>query len=446
MIEWLNENTRRAYPLAHTAPEQFGGLLEPVLLDACIGCDWRPDDGDLRLLNVRKAEDGLILHIGSASDTADAVSRTVEVLIETGTPERVTLFATSDHVKALVTVSGPSADALWNSLTDNNWHTVDIPFAVRCCSYANACVTAVEAYTPDADEQCSHPVFNARPRTPIAVLTGDVVLKAADGVNLEAVDSPDGSGTVLRVSALAGKIDEGASEKTVDLVIRGDDCIAVEARPGVRMNAHGVETPDPNCGIIVIGSKCKPCCQCDDYVEAVKTLRPYETATTEIKRLLDEAKAAYETAAEAFDTYKVAALAAVNSYANLNASAVAVCSSADLYKAATTASGSRSRIAITLTVENVTQDTATLSELASECPSYTLDSVIWATAGSKPRAGSSVNRLSWRLKPGDTLTASWTFTRESKTNQATKPTGMTVTARAKLDHQPEAITLSPEVK
>lgn len=446
MTEWLNENARRAYPLAHEAPERFGGLLEPVLLDACIGCDWRPDDGDLRLLDVRKVEAGLILHIGSPNDAPDASSRQVEVLVKTGTPGRVTLSAAGVHVRALVTVSGPAADALWNSLTDFNWHDADVPFAVRCCSYANACVTAVEAYTPDTDEQCQHPVFDARPRTPVAVLTGDVVLKASDGVDLEAVDSPDGSGTVLRVSALAGEIDEGASAKIVDLVVRGDACIAVEARPGVRMNAHGVETPDPTCGIVVIGSKCKPCCQCDDYVDAVKTLRPYDTAAAELKRLLDEARAAYETAAEAFDTYKAAALEAVNSYANLNASAVAVCSCADLYKAATTATGTRSRIAITLTVENMTQDTATLSELASACPGYTLDSVTWATAGSKPLAGSSVTRLSWRLKPGDTLTASWTFTKTSKTNQATKPAGMSVTARAKLDRQPSATTLSPEVK
>lgn len=440
MTEWLNENARRAYPLDREWPDALAPLWTGVLLDACLGCTELPSAGRIALLQVSKTSTAVALRIGVSADSY------LDIPIVPGDGARSRVYAHNQGYKVFLTISNAALKAVLANTTDGWSSAVNVPFAVRCCSYANACVTAVEAYTPDTDEQCQHPVFDARPRTPVDVLTGDVVLKASDGVDLEAVDSPDGSGTVLRVSALAGGIDEGASAKTVDLVVRGDACIAVEARPGVRMNAHGVETPDPTCGIVVIGSKCKPCCQCDDYVDAVKTLRPYDTAAAEIKRLLDEAKAAYETAAAAFDTYKAAALAAVNSYANLNASAVAVCSSAELYKSATTASGSRSRIAITLTVENMTQDTATLSELASACPGYTLDSVTWATAGSKPRSGSSVTRLSWRLKSGDTLTASWTFTKTSKTNQATKPAGMSVTARAKLDRQPSATTLSPEVK
>lgn len=434
MTEWLTENARRAYPLEHEWPEALTDAWTPVLLDACVGCDWLPDEGDIRLLDIRKTEEGISFHIGSPDDAPDQSSRQVEVIVRTGPSGRISAYAAGPHVKAILTVSGQAVSAARDTLTDFNWHDVDTPFALRCCSYATKRVTAVEAYAPDDDRRCSRPVWPDG-RNLVKTATGDVVLVSKDGLDIDVTQMAPLEGDLLRLSSVTAPLALRAADKPVDLMIRGDACVQVEAIPGV--DAAGAPLADEHDGGIVrITEKCKPCCQCEDYQTAFDALKPgndaVEDLNTEFADILGTATSGYIGALALLEQVKVKAEQRINGYSHVVASAVAVASGG--ITPDVTAKGTRCRLSVNLTVVNMTLKAVTVSGVSfsgmgayspATVPSGTgtKDKVHWDTAGKTPLSGDSLG-TTWTLEPGDTLAIVATYAKTGLTNTADKPLGM----------------------
>lgn len=436
MTEWLTENARRAYPLEHELPDAVADRLTGVLLDACIGYDGLPGDGRIKLLDVRKSDDGLILHVGLDTDGPDGSSRQAEVVVPSGSPGRMTAYGAGPHIKALLTVSGPAVTATLAWLPDHNWHDVDVPFAHRCTSYANRFVTALEAYSPE--DPCARPVFGPDTANLVATLTGDVTLLVKNGLDLEVTPMAPIAGDLLRLTAVTAPSATKDADKPLDMMIYGDECIAVEALPGYGVTDDGAIVPlsDPTYGVIRLTEKCKPCCQCEDYEAATKALRPGEAATFSVKDLLDDAKLRYDAAVALLDEIKALAYQKVNDYDHVIASAVAVASGG--VTTGVTAAGTRCRIAVNLTVMNLALEDATISAVSFHIQDYSFLKVHWGTAGHNPRTGDSLVGQDWTLKPGDTLSIVATYTMESTTNTAVKPNGMTAALTAKLSSRAAA--------
>lgn len=434
MTEWLTENARRAYPLEHEWPAALADAWTPVLLDACVGCDWLPSEGDIRLLDIRKTEEGVSFHIGSPDDAPDQSSRQVEVIVRTGPSGRISAYAAGPHVKAILTISGQAVASARGTLPDFNWHDVDTPFALRCCSYANRRVTAVEACAPDDDHKCSHLVWpDDNPLVKRA--TGDVVLVSKDGIDIDVTQMAPLEGSLLRLSAVTAPLELRAADKPVDMMIRGDACVQVESIPGV--DATGTPLEDEHAGGIVrITEKCKPCCQCEDYEKAFDALRPGNEAVDDLNEvfgdILGTATSGYMGALALLDQIKEKAEQKINGYSHVIASAVAVASGG--ITPDVSAAGKRCRLALNLTVVNMTLRNVTVSGVSfSGTGDYspatvpfgteTKNKVHWDTAGSNPLSGDSL-ATTWTLAPGDTLAVVATYAKTGRTNTADKPLGM----------------------
>lgn len=451
MTEWLNENARRAYPLEHEWPADLADLWTPVLLDACVGCDWLPSEGDIRLLDIRKTEEGVSFHVGSPDDAPDQSSRQVEVIVRAGQSGLISAYAAGPHVKAILTVSGQSVTAARDALPDFDWHDVDTPFALRCCSYATKCVTAVEAYAPDDDHKCQRPVWPDAMNLAKSA-TGDVVLVSKDGLDIDVTQMAPLEGDLIRLTAVTAPLGVKAEAVPADMVIRGDECVQVEAIPGVGVTEDGAPVPlsDPTKGgIIRLTEKCKPCCQCEDYEKAIEALKPGNMAAEELNgtfaEILGTATSGYKGAVALLEQIKGLAVKRINDYSHVVASAVAVASGGITQDV--TASGTRCRLALNLTVFNMTLKSVTVRDVSFSVASYEPVKVHWSTAGSSVRSGSSLSGYQWpiTLKSGDALSVVGTYAMTGRTNAATKPSGMSSSFKAQIAGITEK-TINVEVK
>ena len=450
------------------AETDVSDLVNASLLDACVGCDWLPDEGDIRLLDIRKTEEGVSFHIGSPDDAPDQSSRQVEVIVRTGQSGRISAYAAGPHVKAILTVSGQAVTAARDTLPDFNWHDVDTPFALRCCSYATKRVTAVEAYAPDDDHRCSRPVWPDG-RNLVKTATGDVVLVSKDGVDADVTQMAPLEGDILRLSSVTAPLALRAADKPVDLMIRGDACVQVEAIPGMKVTSGGAIVPwrDPaapkytdekSCGVIILTEKCKPCCQCEDYHDAAEDLRPGYRATYGIKDVLDRAKDEYDSALRAFNAIKAAAVERLHGLNRVIASATAIASGN--VTTGVNSAGTRRRLSVTISAVNTVLATDELSgtvevrgvNVSVPCPGsqcYVLTGVDWRSTGAYAASGNA-SALPIApgavLNPGDTLTVVVSYAMMATDSAAYKPSGITASITVGRVGETRSETLPVTVK
>jgi len=448
MNEFLTENARRAYPLERAIQDGARPLWAQLLLDACVATDAELPNGErLSLLAVARATGRLLLMVGSPSTGEIAVP------VPRGQPDFAVVYAaqatSKARLKAFLTVDGRVADRIMDATGYGTARTaVGVPFALRCTSSGHRRVTSVSAYSAG---QCETPVFAGHAsETPVRTVSGDVVVTAGEGVDAEAVGMLPLEGRLLRLSAIAAPEETSADDTVVDLMVRGDECISVEAMPGTKVEGDAVvprtaDDPDgrgvTGGGVLRITNSCKACCQCGDYKAALDAVRDPEELAIVVKQMLDEAKAAYDAAVVELEGLKAAATDRVNDLGNVRCGAVAATSQA-MY-ADSGASGTRARVAITLSVENMTQLDVTV-----ELPA---DAFNLNDAGAAPANRFSHVRTAWTrvsggetgsgtwtpggqpltavLKPGGTLLVSATYARTATANAAAKPAGMTVSVR-----------------
>lgn len=93
----------------------------------------------------------------------------------------------------------------------------------------------------------------------------DITLASDTGIDVSV--SEDEVGSVIVVGALPGPGEQ--PRRRISVRVSGDDCVSVSAVPHVMVDETGTVVRDPDCGVLYIGSTCKPCCQCDDYSAAV---------------------------------------------------------------------------------------------------------------------------------------------------------------------------------
>jgi hypothetical protein len=297
--------------------------------------------------------------------------------------------------------------------------SVGVPFAARCAGGAERHVTSLSVI---GAARGTTPVYDPedQDRVEKSVAAGEhAVLKAYDGVDLEVVGTISLMHGVLRVSAIAAPAAPEAEEETVDIMIRGDACFTVDAEPG----------PDGSTGTIRINNVCKPCCQCEDYGDAIAMLKPAEDRTWELNAELDRVEELYRSALARFEQAKASIADVINSPAHVHVSAT-VAASGGLY-GQSTATGTRCRLSVTLLVENMTMATASVSvgddstNSGFHVAGYTLHSTTWAKA-----ARNGVQRGNYRpgtqsLQPGETLSVTAVYVKDGMaTNNATPPAGM----------------------
>ena len=92
----------------------------------------------------------------------------------------------------------------------------------------------------------------------------DVTLASDAGIDVSV--SEDEVGPVVVVGAIPGPGDQ--ARRRISVRISGDDCVSVSAVPHVMVDETGEVIKAPDCGVLYVGSTCKPCCQCDDYSAA----------------------------------------------------------------------------------------------------------------------------------------------------------------------------------
>ena len=431
MTEWLNENAGRAYPLARQWPDETAAIWTPVLLDACVGFDGLPSEGIVALGSVTRNGDSATLRFGTSSDAF------ADVTVSPGTGDHSTAYSAGHRVRAFVTVGNRALASAIDGTPDGRTVDVGVPLALRCASYSNRRVTSVAAYAPE--DPCSRPLYSRDSAVPTKSASGDVVLVSLDGIDVDVTQL--NSEDLVRITAVTAPSASPEAVRPVDMTVRGDECIQVDAIPGVDENMD----PDPDKGVIRIVEKCRPCCQCEDYADAVSTLSPGNRKAHDIETALGKVREEYETAVKALAEIKREGLARVNGYGNVVVSAVAVASGGVTPKAMS--AGSRQRIAVTLTAANMTMENAVLSEASFEVgDGYSQSSVRWMTAGSVKMAGSSLGGVTWRLAPGDSLTVVAEYAREARTNSAAKPTGMKALLTGKLPSHEEAHRYEEDVK
>ena len=427
MIEFLTENARRAYPLSQEWPAPFGRAWNGLLLDACFGLSCRSDCLGVLLSGIRRSADGLVLTFATyGGSSAYALDITVPADME----GRSVLFGRSDSLCGFITV-GKMPDALVQAVPETVT-AVGVPLAVRCVRNGTSFVSSVEAYSP---ELCTRPVFAEEdPHPPPRIAQGYVVLAAKDGLDLEVVDS--GSGVrMLRVSALSADADASAAGKDVDLMIRGDDCVTVSELPGVYVTEAGglarAEDPSKH-GVVLIGQKCKPCCQCEDYRDAVYLLKPWDKAAHDVKDILDQAALEYAAACTAFSQYKERAKADINDYGHIKVSATAV-AGGGMY-GASDAAGARCRVSVNVSVVNMTMETATVASLAAVFPTesqFELVRTRWSKTGAISASGAELPGSVF-LEPGDALLVVFTYAQLGTSGTVVVPRGIVVRYEAQL--------------
>lgn len=424
MVEFLTENVRRAYPLEHEWPNGSDERWTRVLVDACIGYDGELSANErVKLISVTRSGTSAVFRIG-VSDT-----NRIDITVPAGRGVFDTVSASPEtsRYRAFLVVNGPVLDEAVLKLSDGGSVSVGVPFALRCVSSAIPRVTAISEYTP---ELCDKPVFKKEARTPIrTIFGGDVVIAAKEGMDADVTTLEPISGNVLRLSAIAAPADTYDADKQVDIMIRGDECFAVETIPGV----DSTLSPKAGHGVVLITSKCKPCCQCTDYKDAADALDPASKALLAVEKALDEAKDVYDDAVSTFNAAKIAAKNAINSYSNVHANATSVISGA-VY-GGSNAAGMRKRLAATLTVENMTLTTVHFNMSGFSIPGYTSLKVTWQTAGKVKRSGNYYPAAA-TLNPGDTITVVGTYavasTGPSESGYDSKPSGMSVSFSLKM--------------
>lgn len=446
MNEFLTENARRAYPLEREMPRTVRPLWTQLLADACVATGRELGDGVRLTLQTLRRVSSSKLQVTVGADGLAPLT------VDIGPcPDGFTvLYAANRDLKALLTVDGRAANAMLAD-TSHNAATVHVgvPFALRCTSSGHRRVTSVSAYSAG---QCETPVFSGHAsETPVRTVSDGVVVMAGEGVDAEAVGMLPLAGRLLRLSAIAAPEETSADDTVVDLMVRGDECISVEAMPGAKVEGDAIvprtaDEPDgrgvTGGGVLRITNSCKACCQCGDYKAALDAVRDPEELAIVVKQMLDEAKAAYDAAVVELEGLKAAATDRVNDLGNVRCGAVAATSQA-MY-ADSGASGTRARVAITLSVENMTQldvtvelpaDAFNLND-AGEAPARRFSHVrtAWTrVSGGETGSGTwtpgGTTPLTAVLKPGGTLLVSATYARTATANAAAKPTGMTVSVR-----------------
>lgn len=416
MTEFLTENARRAYPLEREWPAGLDGRWAETLVDACVYA--APELGDKRvsLLSVGRSGSSLVFTVGIPDGVA------MDVAAPSGHAGFTTVHAESAALKAILAVDGRKVSALVAAGVAGG--TVGVPFATRCSGGAIRRVTAI---TAQGAPPCEKPMYDPDGPHGAEKSVGaneHATLGAYDGIDLEVTSMLPLEGDMLRISAIAAPEAADVEQEPIDLMIRGDECFEVEAVPNA----------DKKSGIVRITSTCKPCCQCDDYKDAVDMLRPAETKVHAIHQVLNAAKAAYEGALAAFNEAKARYVARVNSPANVLVSATAALSGG-LY-AQSTAEGSRMRITVTMLVENMTMVDVQVavgddsSAAGSESgfvvgDSYEHSKTVWTKSGTPQEYDEGRPREPRTLKPGDTLTVAATYCKPNqRSNNASRPLGM----------------------
>lgn len=415
-----------------------GDLFRATAADAfTCGDDVYCFDTRIMVKSVKREEDGSAVVIRVSWCTSATGFVDVRIPPGLGKHAVVPVGGGLSEVRGLLTVNGDAVDRICAGSMTQGWHQVGIPFAVRCVSTANLHVTEIEAHSPA--EPCAQPVFGPDTENPVAKLSGDVMLLTKNGLDLEVTTMAPLAGDLLRLTAVTAPSEARDAYKPVDMMIRGDECIAVEALPGYGV-VDGVVVPLSDAssgGVIRLTGKCKPCCQCEDYKNAAEALRPGYNATFSVQELLDLAKDEYEGAVAEFEKVKRLAYEKINDYDHVQVSAVAVSSGG--ITPGVTASGTRCRIAVNLTVVNMALEDARVSSVNVVIPDeqYGLLKVHWSTAGHTVLSGSSLDGKTWTLKPGDTLSVVATYVKTATTNTAGKPSGMYVELTRKLKSRGE---------
>jgi len=329
------------------------------------------------------------------------------------------------RAKAFLTLNVEAIDALLAA--DAAGGEVGVPFATRC---AGGAVRRVTAITAQGATPCEKPMYDPDGPHGVEKSVGaneHATLAAYDGVDIEVTSMLPLEGDMLRISAIAAPETTDIEQEPIDLMIRGDECFEVEAVPSA----------DKESGIVRVTSTCKPCCDCEDYRDAVEMLRPAENKVHSIHQVLNAAKAAYEEALAAFNEAKARYVAQVNSPANVLVSAAAALSGG-LY-AQSTAEGSRMRITVTMLVENMTMvdvqvavgdDPDDESDADAESgfvvgDGYVHSKTVWTKSGTPQEYDEGRPRELRTLKPGDTLTVAATYCKPNqRSNNASRPLGM----------------------
>ena len=432
MNGFLTDNIRRAYPLEQLpAALNAYPLWTQLLSDACIATSEELADGErLSLVFFRRNSNSTItVRVGVPGVF------TYDMTLTAGLGEFATvpLFLPSAKVKALFTVNGRVADAI---IADAGYGTTAVtvraPFALRCVSSAPKRVQSIAAYSA---AECTTPVFTGGESAVKTVTGGDVVLGVKDGLDLEAVELMPLEGELFRLSAIAAPADTSGTDTDVDLMIRGDGCFTVDTIPGAKAVGNTIVARTASeadgqgvmgGGVIKIGNACKPCCQCDDYKVVIDALRNPETRMVAIEQLLSDAKWRYDAAVTAFNGMKTAATNAVNSYANVHCRASAAFSTGTY--TGTTAIGTRARVAVTLRVENLTQETVTVmagvgsaSGTTFTVPNYKHKNTTWVHAQNGGSVSGTTMAPTVLLDPGETLTVIATYVQNSPTSAAVNP-------------------------
>ena len=460
MTEFLTENARRAYPLDGEWPADLRDRWSGVLLDACVYAAAELEDGErVALLSVQRvAGAGVRLVVGTQGGT-NPVDLTVTAPTALG--GFATVHAESAALKAVLTVDGRRVD----EIAADAGHTADsvavgVPLAMRCCGGATRRVTQLAFRGMNPGKTAQYGAAAPGDSAELAVqANGHAVLEAGDGVDLEVAGVAPLAGDVLRVSAIAAPEPTEETEDPIDLMIRGDGCFTVEAIPGAKVSGEDVvartESDEGGVmggGVVRIGTACKPCCDCEDYNDAVKLLLPANEDVGRLDDELDAVKLLYDAALARFEAAKAAAAAVVDSVDNVRATATAVCSgSGNIYSGATGVKGTRQRMSITLLVENMTTKTATVGVGAdgensgfSGLSGWTHLKTAWTKGGAAQAYGSAeppnTRSISVALGPGETLAVVATYAvAGSTTNRATRPQG-TVQAHYTVQLQPSATT------
>jgi len=440
MTEFLTENARRAYPLEREWPAGLDGRWVETLVDACVYASSELGDTRLSLLSVGRGDSALVFTVGIPDGAA------VDVVAPSGHTGFTTVHAESAGLKAILTVDGRKVSALVAAGVAGG--AVGVPFATRCSGGAIRRVTAI---TAQGAPPCEKPMYDPLDPHMVEKSVGaneHATLGAYDGVDLEVTSMLPLEGDMLRISAIAAPEAADVEQEPVDLMIRGDECFEVEAVPSA----------DKKSGIVRITSTCKPCCDCEDYKDAVDMLRPAETKVHSIHQVLNAAKAAYEGALAAFNEAKARYVAQVNSPANVLVSATAALSGG-LY-AQSTAEGSRMRITVTMLVENMTMvdvqvavgdDPDDESDADAESgfvvgDGYVHSKTVWTKSGTPQEYDEGRPREPRTLKPGDTLTVAATYCKPNqRSNNASRPPGMKAYCTIQLPGQ-EAVVREVDVQ
>ena len=419
MTEFLTENARRAYPLEREWPAGLDGRWAETLVDACVYAASELGDTRLSLLSVGRSDSALVFTVGIPDGAA------MDVVAPSGHAGFATVHAESAGLKAILTVDGRKVSALVAAGVAGG--AVGVPFATRCSGGAIRRVTAITAQGAPPCEKLQYDPLDPHMVEKLVGANEHATLAAYDGVDLEVTSMLPLEGDMLRISAIAAPEATDVEQEPIDLMIRGDECFEVEAVPSA----------DKKSGIVRVTSTCKPCCDCEDYRDAVEMLRPAENKVHSIHRVLNAAKAAYEGALAAFNEAKARYVERVNSPANVLVSAAAALSGG-LY-AQSTAEGSRMRITITMLVENMTMVDVQVAvgddpddESDSDAESgfivgddYVHSKTVWTKSGTPQEYGEGRPRELRTLKPGDTLTVAATYCKPNqRSNNASRPLGM----------------------